>query len=80
MIVALQPDDADHFAWPVQTAFPPPTVGDTLVDLMAENGWQQAEQWAARAQAVAPTIVGGSKKSMEGLILVPLGLARLGLN
>ena len=29
---------------------------------MAENGWRGAKAWAAHADAVAPTIVGGSKK------------------
>jgi DNA (cytosine-5)-methyltransferase 1 len=62
VIVALRSDDADHFTWPEKVAGPAPTVGDTLVDLMAANGWAQAEQWAAGAQAVGPTIVGGSKK------------------
>lgn len=29
---------------------------------MGENGWPGAEAWARRAMAIAPTIVGGSKK------------------
>lgn len=62
VIVALQPDDAEHFRWPEKLAGAAPTVGDTLVDLMAENGWRHAEQWAAGAQSIGPTIVGGSKK------------------
>ena len=61
VILALRPEDADHFAWPERTAAPP-TVGDTLIDLMSANGWRRANQWAANAQATAPTIVGGSKK------------------
>lgn len=39
-----------------------PDVGAVLRDLMAENGWQQADSWAETASGVAPTIVGGSKK------------------
>ena len=62
VIVALRADDADHFAWPEKLTTPAPTVGDTLFELMAANGWRHAEKWAAGAQAVAPTIVGGSKK------------------
>ena len=61
VILALRPEDADHFAWPERAAGPP-TVGDTLVDLISANGWRLASQWAANAQAIAPTIVGGSKK------------------
>src|SRR5690606_30079300 len=34
----------------------------TLIDLMAANGWRGAKTWAARANEIAPTIVGGSKK------------------
>lgn len=39
-----------------------PTVGETLFDLMAANGWTGAEEWAQNADAIAPTLVGGSKK------------------
>lgn len=62
VIVAIRPDDAEHFYWPEEHSTPSPTVGDVLVDLMSANGWQYAQEWAAGAQAVAPTIVGGSKK------------------
>lgn len=62
VIVALRSDDADHFAWPEKLPTPAPTVGNTLVDLMAANGWDNARRWADGAQAIAPTIVGGSKK------------------
>jgi DNA (cytosine-5)-methyltransferase 1 len=40
----------------------PPTVGEALADLMEANGWPGASAWAARADRIAPTIVGGSKK------------------
>lgn len=61
ILVALRPADAEHFAWPVG-ARGPQTVGSALVDLMAENGWLGAEAWAAKANRIAPTVVGGSKK------------------
>src|SRR3989338_5674705 len=38
------------------------TVGKALKDLMSENGWAVAGKWAQAANAVAPTLVGGSKK------------------
>lgn len=38
------------------------TVGDALYDLMSENGWEKADKWRKGAHAIAPTIVGGSKK------------------
>ena len=62
VIIALRSDDADHFTWPEKLSKPAPTVGDTLFDLMAANKWRGAKSWAAGAQAIAPTIVGGSKK------------------
>ncbi|WP_216213246.1 DNA cytosine methyltransferase [Amycolatopsis aidingensis] len=61
ILVALKPDDAPYFHWP-EPAPPPPTVGETLVDLMAAGGWHGAKAWANKADGIAPTIVGGSKK------------------
>lgn len=40
----------------------PATVGETLHDLMAANGWPGAQEWARQADRIAPTLVGGSKK------------------
>lgn len=61
VLVAMQPEDFKYFHWPVpQTNVP--TVGETLFTLMGENGWEGAEQWAANAAAIGPTVVGGSKK------------------
>jgi len=40
----------------------PPTVGQLLHDLMAEKGWQGAAAWRSRANNIAPTLVGGSKR------------------
>ena len=37
-------------------------MGETLGDLMAARGWAGAAAWARRADRIAPTIVGGSKK------------------
>lgn len=61
ILVALRPDDMMHFMWPHATTSPP-TVGETLVDLMGANGWLGTEDWAERANRIAPTLVGGSKK------------------
>jgi len=62
VIVALSGDASDRFQWPAVSSHNPPTVGEALYDLMARNGWRGAEAWRARANAIAPTIVGGSKK------------------
>ena len=38
------------------------TVGSALYELMAEKGWEKVDEWKKGAMAIAPTIVGGSKK------------------
>lgn len=60
--VALRRDDAFHFGWPAPREDPPRTVGEALLAEMSSRGWKRAEAWAARANRVAPTLVGGSKK------------------
>lgn len=61
ILVALRPEAAGHFTWPKASRLKP-TVGNTIGDLMASGGWPGASAWAAGAQDLAPTIVGGSKK------------------
>lgn len=62
IFVALKKETADYFNWPETVSAPPPTVGDTLMDLMTANGWPGAEKWREKACDIAPTLVGGSKK------------------
>jgi DNA (cytosine-5)-methyltransferase 1 len=62
VLVALSKGLAEHFVWPTPGIVRAPTVGDRLVDLMSANGWIGAEQWRQGAQAIGPTLVGGSKK------------------
>ena len=62
VLVALRPQDAPWFRWPSPSPRPPATVGQTVGDLMAARGWPGAAAWARRADRIAPTIVGGSKK------------------
>ncbi|MFK7868652.1 MAG: DNA cytosine methyltransferase [Roseobacter sp.] len=62
VIVAVQQERSELFDWPEPNPHNPPTVGETLRDLMAERGWRGAEDWAEKANEIAPTIVGGSKK------------------
>lgn len=61
ILVALRPEDAAWFRWPVEQAAPP-SVGELLLDLMQANGWPGAKRWSQQASGIAPTIVGGSKK------------------
>jgi DNA (cytosine-5)-methyltransferase 1 len=62
VIVALRKDLVDSFDWPEVLPQNPPTVGQCLRDLMGANGWLGTKQWAERANEIAPTLVGGSKK------------------
>jgi DNA (cytosine-5)-methyltransferase 1 len=62
VFVAVRKDLAQHFSWPQESGDPPRTVGETLYDLMAANGWKGATAWAKQADEIAPTIVGGSHK------------------
>jgi DNA (cytosine-5)-methyltransferase 1 len=62
VIVAVRKDLTELFDWPTVQPHNPLTVGKTLKDLMAARGWLGADAWAERANDIAPTIVGGSKK------------------
>lgn len=62
VLVALKEPWANHFAWPEPHKTPAPTVGELLLPLMAAEGWEGAEAWAADADTIAPTLVGGSHK------------------
>ena len=61
-IVGLPTSSAPLFSWPQKSGKRPPTVGKALLNLMMENGWPGAKEWAAGADRIAPTLVGGSKK------------------
>lgn len=62
VLVALRKQLAKSFKWPIPQLDLPPTVGEVLKDLMEKNGWKCAAEWAKKANDIAPTIVGGSKK------------------
>jgi DNA (cytosine-5)-methyltransferase 1 len=60
--VALPPRYWDYFTWPKPPQGNAMTVGEALSDLMGANGWPGAHTWKARANRIAPTIVGGSRR------------------
>jgi DNA (cytosine-5)-methyltransferase 1 len=62
VMVALKPEARSVFQWPQLSDYPAPTVGEVLRQAMGEGGWPGAESWAERADKIAPTLVGGSKK------------------
>ncbi|HUY24213.1 MAG TPA: DNA (cytosine-5-)-methyltransferase, partial [Candidatus Saccharimonadales bacterium] len=60
VLIALRPRAAARFRWPDGSP-ERLTVGERLADLMASRGWPGSDAWAARADSIAPTIVGGSR-------------------
>jgi DNA (cytosine-5)-methyltransferase 1 len=62
VLVGIRQPWATSFRWPGPSVIATPTVGETLADLMAADGWPGAARWARRAGGIAPTIVGGSRK------------------
>jgi len=62
VFVGIRKDLAAGFSWPDPLKTEPPTVGELLHDLMKANGWRGANRWREQANAIAPTLVGGSKK------------------
>ena len=62
LFVAVRRDLYEHFCWPLPGFALAPTVGEVLYDLIAANGWKGSKQWKTRADAIAPTVVGGSRK------------------
>ena len=62
ILIGLKEKYVEHFSWPVGNGAPPITVGELLFEEMASAGWKGAKAWKKQANAIAPTIVGGSKK------------------
>lgn len=61
ILVAVRGKRFKDFEWPGAIGTPS-TVGQTLSSLMGANGWAGTEAWARKANGIAPTVVGGSKK------------------
>ena len=62
VIVGIRNDEKGAFAYPAVNRQAAPTVGKALKELMGANGWRGLDEWVAKADKIAPTIVGGSKK------------------
>jgi DNA (cytosine-5)-methyltransferase 1 len=61
VLVAVRQPFFNNFEWPVPQSNES-YVGPVLADLMSSRGWPGALGWSARANRIAPTIVGGSMK------------------
>ena len=62
VIVGIRKDQAGAFEYPQEHPRESPTVGETLCDLMSQNGWKGAKKWAEGADRIAPKLFGCSKK------------------
>jgi DNA (cytosine-5)-methyltransferase 1 len=62
ILVGLKKAYWPYFDWPSQTEEKRLTVGEALYQQMKANGWEGAVTWKNKANDIAPTIVGGSKK------------------
>lgn len=62
IIIGIKTNIFDTFSFPVPRPDLTKDVGHTLFDLMSANGWRGVNQWKEKANKVAPTLVGGSKK------------------
>lgn len=61
VLVALKPEYFGYFQSPKPSS-KIATVQDAIADLMAAGGWKGIEAWKRKADGIAPTVVGGSKK------------------
>lgn len=62
IIVGIRKMEKCRFTYPQPYPNQPPSVGSTIADLMRANGWYGVDAWIKKADGIAPTIVGGSKK------------------
>lgn len=61
VLIALKSRGFTRFDWPVGERRIP-SLGETLLPLMEEDGWDGAQAWARSAVGLAPTIIGGSRR------------------
>ena len=64
ILVAFQPGIMHRFRWPTPLVRTAPTIGETLHELMAANGWPHVDAWRERSNGYAPTLIGGSQKKL----------------
>lgn len=62
ILVALKEEFFPFFVWPEKKDQKPNPIGELLFEEMAQSGWERVDEWKLKANRIAPTIVGGSKK------------------
>ncbi|MFJ1597705.1 DNA cytosine methyltransferase [Streptomyces sp. NPDC088261] len=83
VLVAIKDGGTEDFRPPGPTVSRHVTVGEALNTSMSARGWTEADNWAARADRVAPTLVGGSDNrggADLGMSGTKKAWARMGIN
>jgi DNA (cytosine-5)-methyltransferase 1 len=62
ILVAIRKEYFEFFKWPEKHTDEPKPIGKLLFEEMAKLGWENVHEWKAKANKIAPTLVGGSKK------------------
>jgi len=62
LLVGLKEPYFKYFEWPAQSLKRKIPVGELLFKEMASLGWNNVNSWKEKANNIAPTLVGGSKK------------------
>lgn len=62
ILVGLKRKYFKYFKWPNKSSSSPLTIGELLYDEMNSLGWNNIDKWKEKANGIAPTLVGGSKK------------------
>lgn len=61
ILVAIKQKHSPLFEWP-EASVRTPTVSETIGSLMLSRGWKGGSWWLKKANGIAPTVVGGSRK------------------
>lgn len=62
ILVAFKGNLYKKFSWPSKFHKASKSVGELLYSEMSSRGWKGVDDWKEKANSIAPTIVGGSKK------------------
>ena len=62
VLVGLKEPYFDNFLWPAKSLKRKIPVGELLYKEMSSLGWGNVDSWKEKANSIAPTLVGGSKK------------------
>lgn len=62
ILIGFKKPYSEFFKWPNKSSRKPKPIGELLYEEMSSLGWSNVDDWKTKANGVAPTLVGGSKK------------------